>query len=504
ANFTTPVTLAVPQDGKPALGDIDNDGDLDLLVPGPADGTVGIRLNDGAGNLSGTTALTISTFPIVGLTLGDVDGDSDLDLVAMDYATLRIWLNNGAGTFSSGSTHSVNGGAGPVVLGDVDADGDLDVVTVSNKSIIVRLNNGAGTFSGSYATFLALFTGNYTPVGLTLGDVDADGDLDLVATGTVGNFGPYVVSVQLNTGAGIFNETQTITNLSNLGSLALGDLDGDGDLDLVVSYTSRNAIRLNNGTGTFSGVGELALAGAGPLLADADADGDLDVITHNGVALNDGTANFSTVLPTNTYSYFPKGIAVGDLDGDGDIDLLTAQENDVVTVRLNQPYPAPTLTVLSPRSGPAGTLVVLTGTNLVGARAVTFNGVAASSFVVPSGSEVVATVPAGATTGLVAVTTPAGTATSATPFEVVQLIPVVSVSPARNALAAPRATTVAATFAQPISAASAGALQVHSAQLQGKRTGTVAGGGTSTLNFTPDQPFVPGELVTVTLPAALK
>jgi hypothetical protein len=504
ANFATPTTLTVPQDGQPTLGDLDNDGDLDLVVPGRADGTVSLSLNDGAGNLSSAPALTISSFPVLGLTLGDVDADGDLDLVATDYATLRIWLNNGAGTFSNGSSNSVSGADSPLLLGDVDADGDLDVVTVSNRTIIVRLNNGAGIFSGSYATALAPFTGNYTPLWLTLGDVDADGDLDLVATGSVGNFGPYIVSVQLNTGTGSFNEAQTITTLSNPTTLALGDLDADSDLDLVVNCGTRLAIRLNNGTGTFAGVGELIQYGAGPLLADVDADGDLDVLTHSGISLNDGAGGFLAILPTNTYSNYPEGIAVGDLDGDGDIDLLTAQENDVVTVRLNQPYPAPTLTVLSPRSGPVGSRVVLTGTNLVGTQAVTFNGVAAPSFVVTAAHEVVATVPVGATTGPVTVTTPAGTATSATPFDVVVPIPVLSVSPARNAKAVPRPITVAATFAQPISAASAANLQVHSAQLQGKRAGIVAGGGTSTLTFTPAQPFAPGELVTVSLPAALR
>ena len=495
ANFAAATTLAIPQPGEPAVGDFDGDGDLDLLVPGYFSGTVSVRLNTGTG--------TFTSGPDVAAGAGvrtilpaDVDADGDLDLV-LNYTSGAVltWLNQGNATFASGSVVAPNAGASQLALGDMDADGDLDLVLLTSYDIRVHLNDGAGGFGANASAYL---TGSSGAVSLALGDVDNDGDLDVVFSG-------QGVSVQLNDGTGQFGAGPALA-MTAPGRLALGDLDADGDLDLVVQNTpngtARTSVRLNNGTGTFGGGGELPLAGPGPLLADLDADGDLDIATYFAIGLNEGAGTFSSTLTTGSTSLYNGLFTLGDLDGDGDLDLVIAEDNNVVSIRPNQPRPVPTLAALTPASGPVGTRVLLTGTALIGARRVAFNGVAASSYTVRSATELVATVPTGATSGPVTVTTPAGTATSATSFSVTLPIAITSLSPARNAASVPRGAAITVGFAQPIASGGAG-LRVLGAQRRGQRPGTLTGLGTAALTFTPTQNFAAGEAVSVTVGASL-
>ncbi|MDF7815693.1 FG-GAP-like repeat-containing protein [Hymenobacter sp. YC55] len=283
------------------LGDVDGDGDLDLLTVTPFlfTGTVSVRLNDGSGQFSGGTTLT-GFYQPEDVVLGDVDGDGDLDLVVANYRdnSVDIRLNNGNGTFRDGSTLPVGSNPESVVLGDVDGDGDLDLV-VANSAVLgtvsIRLNNGSGTFSGG--TDLAVSS---QPTAVTLGDVDGDSDLDLAVT----DYSKGLIHIRLNNGSGLFSGGSSVPVATQPTGVLLGDVEGDGDLDLVVvnraGSTSVN-IRLNNGSGTFSG-------GSSPSIGLA--------------AL---------------------GLALGDIDGDGDLDLLTTDPiNRSVTVRLNGGGPLPT------------------------------------------------------------------------------------------------------------------------------------------------------------------
>ena len=507
-NFATPTALPMTQPGEPVLADIDNDGDLDLLIPSSYTSNPSVRLNDGTGGYSTAPDLAIGLTGVSSLVVGDVDGDGDLDVLAVAPAAnlVATMLNNGSGTFISAANTTVNQVVRQVVLGDVDADGDLDMVMATSAQILVRLNNGAGVFSGSYGFSLLSGIQYLDPNNLALGDVDGDGDLDFVVSGANNYYSLYLAKVGLNNGAGQFSNGAEVTLTTNPTRVSLGDLDGDGDLDLAVqmatAYNSRVSVRFNNGTGAFSGGSDLPMTGTGLVLGDADGDGDLDLLQHNGVGLNNGAGSFAVILPIVSNAYYPAGIAVGDLDGDLDLDLITS-EFSTVTLRLNRPTPGPTIAIFTPGSGPVGTMVLLTGTNLVGTRTVTLNGMPVLSFAVNSPTELVLTVPPGATTGPIAVTTSAGTATSVTPFVVTLPIAVLRLSPARHAPGAPRGAAVVVTFAQPISSASAGAMRVFGSRLRGRRPGTVTGGGTSTLTFKPTQAFAPGEAVSVSLPATL-
>ena len=297
------------------VGDIDGDGDLDLLTANLI-GSVNIRLNNGMGVFSGNTGVAVGA-TTASVALGDLDGDGDLDLVTADYSgnTASVRLNNGAVGFNTGSNPGVGTNPTSVAVGDVDGDGDLDLLTAnySSNTVSVRLNNGAGAFSGGSDPSVGI-----RPQGVAVGDVDGDGDLDLLTTnsGTTGT-----LSVRLNNGAGGFGGGSVLSLGGRPNSVALGDLDGDGDLDLLTANgigSSTASVRFNNGAGTFSG-------GSDP-----------------------------------SVGIYPQSVAVGDVDGDGDLDLLTANSGDgTVSVRLNQS--APTATTATPASI-TGTSAVLGGT----------------------------------------------------------------------------------------------------------------------------------------------
>jgi hypothetical protein len=267
------------------------------------------------------------------MALGDVDGDGDLDLVTAMYiisqqATLR--LNDGAGNFSGGQTIATGNGVTRVLLEDMDGDGDLDLVTVNfvDGSVSVRRNNGAGVFGGGSDTSVGL---TETVFAAVVGDVDNDGDLDLVTT----------YGVRLNDGSGNFGSNQQ-PGLKLQG--VLGDIDNDGDLDLV----GNNSIRLNNGSGNFGSIQQPGVTGS--LLGDVDGDGDLDIVAINlstrstSIRLNNGAGVFSLVaqvIPGAVAeiggSLRDLGMALGDVDGDGDLDLFTVNDSrNTVSVRLNQ------------------------------------------------------------------------------------------------------------------------------------------------------------------------
>jgi hypothetical protein len=342
--------VAVPVGATPhslSLGDVDGDGDLDLLTANTGGNTVSVRRNDGHGAYSGLAEVLVGKGPYK-VVLADVDGDSDLDLLTVNtgVATVSVRLNDGSGNFSGGSDPVQGTSAYTLAVGDVDADGDLDFVVSTNigYSIAVYFNNGAGTFSrvlqpqdldGAQA--------------LVLADVDGDGDLDLLGTSPDNNR----VQIGFNNGTGRFGGVGASTWFT-VGrvpwSLAVADVDADGDLDVLTGNSEGKSasVRLNNGRGGFSGGSEVAVGQApwSVTMGDINGDGFPDLLTTNGydntvtVSLNDGQGAFNSgaVLPVTIN---PWASAVGDVDGDGDLDLLTCSHGfntplGSVDVRLNK------------------------------------------------------------------------------------------------------------------------------------------------------------------------
>jgi hypothetical protein len=266
-----------------ALGDLDGDGDLDAFVARVDDSPNEIWLNDGTGGFtnSGQSLGNSSSFL---LALGDLDGDGDLDAFipngggGIAAQPDKVWLNDGAGIFADSGQTLGNGHSACAALGDVDADGDLDAVVAAGgffaEPNTVWINDGDGNFLDSGQAL-----GNGYSIGCALGDLDKDGDLDAYVSNYHEFFGEPD-EVWLNDGAGIFTLHQSVGN-SESGYVDLGDLEGDGDLDVLIGGPD-SQVWTNDGTGTYSDSGQNLGPGAIPVLGDLDGDGDLDVFLADG------------------------------------------------------------------------------------------------------------------------------------------------------------------------------------------------------------------------------
>ena len=217
------------------------------------------------------------------------------------------------------------GGCAGVALGDLDADGDLDLFSVTDATTadVIYLNDGSGTFSTGQVLGVE---GSHS---VALGDLDDDGDLDAYVLKFPANDAVY-----LNDGFAQFtNHTVAGTSGSFPKGVDLGDVNGDGTLDVfVVVYDGPDYVALNDGAGGFSIHQSIdALGGFRVALGDLDGDGDLDAYVTSAapdadiVYLNDGSGAFVE----SQYLFFPcirVGVDLGDIDGDGDLDAVVGAE----------------------------------------------------------------------------------------------------------------------------------------------------------------------------------
>ncbi|MCB9893461.1 MAG: VCBS repeat-containing protein [Planctomycetes bacterium] len=228
-------------------------------------------------------------------------------------------------------------------FGDLDGDGDLDMVAIDNGQSYILINDGTGVFS---ATLLS--SNYYGSYHCALADVESDGDLDIIMVGspmgtTSGTWSGQNLIYRNDGGAGFSNTTNFGTGNEYSIDVDAGDIDGDGDVDFVVSNGGvsdiPNDIYINDGNGNFTRRAFLYVSGSTAevadnswaiRLADIDNDGDLDVFTGNfGFGpvqsyyyLNDGAGNF---FYTSRLDLGATAIAVSmataDFNGDGWVDI---------------------------------------------------------------------------------------------------------------------------------------------------------------------------------------
>ncbi len=313
------------------LGDLDGDGDLDAVFANPQRHNSEVWLNDGSGTLVDTGQQLTQYGHGVGV--ADFDGDGDLDAFIACHqfvAPSRIYLNDGTGLFQDTGQDLGDGSISGAELNlvDLNGDGNVDVHVMyydpNGLPDKVYLNDGAGVFSDSG---LAL-----DEEIIAWGDLDADGDVDYLGK----RYGEGYV-VWLNDGSGRFSEGWQMEDARAMdGGIALGDFDGDGDLDALVANGFRTGgsyptiLLWNDGSGQFSDSGFQfnATKGAKFAVGDLDGDGALDVFVSNfdqpnQVWINDGNGYFTdSDLRLGTDGDASTKPSLGDLDGDGDLDVF--------------------------------------------------------------------------------------------------------------------------------------------------------------------------------------
>lgn len=346
--------------------DVDRDFDVDLVAL-DHQAELLILLNDGFGRF--TEASNQVTLPedrnrFFDLAVTDVTDDGAPELIVGDtdaagsYTQLIALENDGRGRFQVLSTSGVlnsPASSGPVALdlGDADRDGDLDaaVAVIGDAPMLFRQNSD-GTFLHDPLRDLLPQVMAVSPTSIRFAELNRDGDPDLLLTaGRAGLGNASAVQVFVNQAAGVFADvTASHIPLHRGGAdtLALGDVDGDGDHDMVVGARSASAaLYLNNGDGTFVDAGSSewhALQPASLVLADLDGDGDLDGVAaaaQDAVLQNDATGHFMSV---NVLPDVPDGhqqLIPADVDRDGDLDLIGVGSTIRVFLnpgrRVNQP-----------------------------------------------------------------------------------------------------------------------------------------------------------------------
>lgn len=362
-------------------GDIDKDGDLDLIVgnrPGDPN-LIKALINDGKGGFANDSSRRIpgtipSQIPFGG-DLGDLDGDGDLDIVlAMARVEAggsepdRILINTGGGLFQDETTNRLHG----VIINrsfvarfcDVDSDGDLDIFIGTVQGDPARLwLNEKGEFDEKGANRLPQTS--FSVAAADCADADGDKDNDLVwGTGEPTQGGVNQVNrVLINSNQGFFTD-ETAYRVSfeqGTNTLAIKYLDVDGDKDLDVfacndpitppAIAGRAVLWVNNGRGFFDDRTHHQL----PFglfncrdfdYADFDGDGDLDIAIAraqetpqepNLLLMNDGRGNFIAIeLPAEGGNLGGNGIVFKDLNGDKKPDIYIAREGqDVLLINKN-------------------------------------------------------------------------------------------------------------------------------------------------------------------------
>jgi hypothetical protein len=358
------------------VADIDGDGDLDVLVATASNGSThsaynAIYINDGGGELWKATEGDFVTEEMssTDLEVVDIDGDSDLDvLVANDRGFeaggIVIYINDGVGELrkrvldcwddnncADGNWIMTVSNPRGLELADIDGDGDLDVLIINfGERNAMYINKGGGELrmltDGDFVTDTAV-----SSTDLEVVDIDGDGDLDVLVTKSKAMLAKFKGGDQFENNAMYVNEgtgelTKVmegvfVTDLAPSHNLHVVDIDGDGDLDVLVANGGNNAMYMNEGGCAFRkllGGDFITDSGISTSLdvVDIDGDGYLDVLVansdpsqdnqNNAMYKSDSLGEFRKLLEgvfVSSDGGFSIDLEVADIDNDGDLDVLS-------------------------------------------------------------------------------------------------------------------------------------------------------------------------------------
>lgn len=340
----SPQDTLTPLVGVPAYvvhPDLNGDGRPDLVTGLWRTDRLTVRLNEGHGRFGPVRRYPAGQSPSI-VETGDFDEDGREDVAVTNQSSdsISIFISNGDGSLQPARTYRVTdpaegpvqgGGAFPLLVDDFDGDGTLDIVTATTAPdyLSVLIGNGDGTFRAPRAYRIPSPLSGF-PFGLAKGDFDADGDLDVAATGAAS------VVIFKGAGDGSFRPTATYdAGGAWLSWINSGDVNGDGVLDLQFDSTATNRIEilLGNGDGSFrrgDSFSSRGLAPQGFSTHDLNEDGLLDLAVVNASSTR-GRGNLAVFLGTG-HGQFTRGVTypggfspfnsrVSDLDGDGNLDV---------------------------------------------------------------------------------------------------------------------------------------------------------------------------------------
>ncbi|MED5462432.1 MAG: VCBS repeat-containing protein, partial [Pseudomonadota bacterium] len=325
------------------LADMDSDGDLDIVVGSSVDHTIAWFENDGADNPGFSHANIATTAKSASdVMVADMDADGDLDIVSASSGdnTIAWYENDGAAdpTWSAVDIATSANGAYSVDVADMDGDGDLDIVSASDTDNTIAWYEHDGAADPSW-TAADIATNVDGARGLSVADMDGDGDFDIVSAARDDD------AIDWFENDGAADPTWTKANIATTADGALdakvADMDGDGDMDIISASHLDDTIAWyeNDGaadpTWTAANIATDADGAVDLEAADMDGDGDMDIVAGSRLDdtvswyENDGAANPSwTAVDIDTSGDWVRDVHIGDLDGDGDLDIVVASRND--------------------------------------------------------------------------------------------------------------------------------------------------------------------------------
>gem|GEM_PF-6587783 len=366
--YTPPNTCSVPQPGllfapapgSPrsagigpvalATGEFNNDGKLDFVSVAQANNQLDTYQGNGDGTFAFGSGLSSYLNAPANAAAGDFNRDGRLDLVTVNSADAKavVFLKNAGSGYTGLYPITLGGNGRAVAVGDFDRDGSLDLAVVLPSKLQVFLGYGNGTFAAGGTLTLSAGADS-----IAVGDLNRDGKVDLVV-GTA-NASTSKIYVLRGSGTGGFTKPQTLSVSNPVTTVALGDYDQDGVLDLAASISNSVYVYIYDGlaNGTFSSsVSHAVNLGYGPsgvAFGDFNRDGNLDLVAsvHSdsqirsilAARMGDGSGGFSggsLTIDSDPATLF-SAVATGDFDGNGDDDVLISDfDNGKAYVMLSQ------------------------------------------------------------------------------------------------------------------------------------------------------------------------